>query len=127
MNETKARKPVPLYTSRGDCNAYLLYPLLYNLDGDWIGFVLSSKDVYSVYGDYVGYLSNDFRILRKRVIDQSKPKLVCPPKQPNIRMPALTPLAPLMCEVTYDMIDVLLEDPDLLPTLDAGEFKPDLE
>ncbi|MBT3240692.1 MAG: hypothetical protein HON98_06740 [Chloroflexi bacterium] len=127
MTTTKIRKPVPIYTTLGDCDAYMIYPMLYNLSGEWVGFILTSREVYSVYGDYVGYLSEDSRILRKRVYDFNKPKLVSPPTPPNVALPAFSPLAPLMAEIAYDTIDILLEDPERLPTIDAGEFRPDME
>jgi hypothetical protein len=30
---------IPIYTSKGDAEAFLLYPYLFNRSGDWIGFV----------------------------------------------------------------------------------------
>ena len=53
---------IPIYTSKGDAEAFLDYPYLYNRTGDWIGWVTSKRDVYSVLGHYVGYLTNDPRI-----------------------------------------------------------------
>jgi hypothetical protein len=37
------------------------------------------------------------------------------------------PLAPMMSELPYSMIDVLLEEPQRLHTLDRGELRQDLE
>ena len=61
-----AMKIVPLYTSNGDVAAYLSYPHIYNPLGEWIGFCTREREVYSVLGNYVGYLSDDQRILRQR-------------------------------------------------------------
>ena len=58
-------KMVPIYTSRGDTGAILVFPYIYNLSGDWIGWVGDDRIVFSVHGLYVGRLTNDPRILRK--------------------------------------------------------------
>ncbi len=41
--------------------------------------------------------------------------------------PANIPLAPLMSELTQSLIDVLLEEPERLHPLDAGELRQDLD
>ena len=41
---------IPLYTSKGDVEAFLDYPYLFNRSGEWIGWVLPDRDVYSVLG-----------------------------------------------------------------------------
>jgi len=124
---TTPRKPVPIYTTKGDASAFLVYPVVYNILGEWIGFVTPQREVYSVHGDYVGWLSNEPRILRKRTYNYDKPKLTPPPHPRKFRTPATTPLAPLMPELTYDTIDVLLDYPDLLPTIDLGELREDMD
>ena len=45
----------------------------------------------------------------------------------RLNVPALGPLAPMMAELTYDVVDILLDDPDKLPTLDSGEQKEDMD
>ena len=57
---------IPIYTSKGDAEAFLLYPYLFNRNGDWIGFVNQKREVYSVLGYFVGTLTNDPRIIGKR-------------------------------------------------------------
>ena len=90
----KKRRIFPIYTSRGDLGAYLMYPYLYNLQGEWIGWVTMNREVYSVLGTYIGWLSDDPRILRNRADDFSKPRMD-PPKPPQrIRVPATVPLPP---------------------------------
>ena len=118
---------IPVYSSKGDTEAYLVYPYLYNSRGEWIGFVTREREVYSVYGQYVGWLSDDPRVLRKRTYSYDKPKLIPPPRPERLHVPALGPLAPMMPELTYDVIDILLDDPARLPTLDQGEQKKDLD
>ncbi len=57
---------IPVYNSKGDAEAFLEYPYLFNRNGEWVGFVTQKREVYSVLGYYVGFLTNDPRILRKR-------------------------------------------------------------
>ena len=108
MDEKTRPILTPVYNSRGDTDAYLLFPYLYNRNGEWIGWVTPKKEVYSVLGYYVGYLSNDPRILRKRATSTLKPRLNPPQRPPRIRTPAIVALAPMMSELTQSVIDVLL-------------------
>lgn len=124
---TNPRKPVPIYTTVGDFEAFMVYPMVFNLLGEWIGFVTRERDVYSVHGEYVGWLSDDPRILRKRTYDYSKPKLTPPPPPSKVNPPANAPLPPMMPELGFDTIDILQVEPDRLHTLDTGEFKPDMD
>ena len=70
---------IPIYNTKGDADAFLLYPYLFNRTGDWVGFVTPSREVYSVLGEYVGTLTNDPRIVTKRAIDETKPRIAPPP------------------------------------------------
>jgi hypothetical protein len=42
-------------------------------------------------------------------------------------VPATIPLAPLMGELRFGIMDVLLEEPERLHTIDTGEFQKDLD
>jgi hypothetical protein len=123
----KGRPIIPIYTTRGDATAFLAYPYLFNSQGEWIGFVTPEREVYSVLGFYVGYLSSDPRVLRKRVLEITKPRLTPPTRPRNVYPPATFPLAPLMSELYQDTLDVLLEEPERLHTVDAGELREDLD
>ncbi len=125
--DSSARKLIPLYTSRGDAEAFLLYPHLFNRLGEWIGFVTPKREVYSVLGYYVGYLTDDRRILRKRATSTLKPRLQPPPSPGKVLPPATVPLPPLMRELTHSQVDVLLEEPERLHPLDSGELREDLD
>lgn len=117
---------IPLYTSRGDAEAFLRYPYLYNRLGEWIGWVTPERQVYSVLGVYVGELTNDRRIIRRRSADDLEiPRKTPPPPPPRLTVPANVPLAPLMGDLPYGVIDVLGEEPERLHTLDVGEEKED--
>ena len=126
-NIPMVNKLIPIYTTAGDLGAYLHYPYLYNPQGEWIGFVTPHREVYSVLGNYVGMLAKDARILRKRSYDFSKPRLEPLPPQRRITVPSTVPLAPLMAELPYTMIDVLEDEPERLSTVDFDELREDMD
>lgn len=126
MSTTTVRKPVPIFTSAGDFDAFLIYPFLYSRSGEWIGYVTPDKDVYSVLGEYVGFLSPDPRILRKRSLEL-KPTLTPPPTPRKVSTPSGMPLAPMMSDLAFDTIDVLQDEPERLHTLDVAGNKPDMD
>jgi hypothetical protein len=113
-----SKKPIPLYTTSGDTGGYLVFPYIYNDIGDWIGWVSGNSSVYSVYGRYVGWLSKDRRILRRRADDFQKPDVQPLPAPPRILPPATVPLPPLMAELKYETVDVLEDMPELMPRVD---------
>ena len=122
------RQLIPIYTSRGDMEAYLAYPYIYNKQGEWIGWVSSDRNIYSVHGHYVGWLADGPRILRKLAEGYSHQKIVIQaPTDMKITPPAHMPLASLMPELVFGTIDVLLEQPDLLPSVDFGELREDMD
>lgn len=125
--DSSARKLIPIYTSRGDAEAFLLYPHLFNRLGEWIGFVTPKREVYSVLGYYVGYLTDDRRILRKRATSTLKPRLQPPPSPGKVLPPATVPLPPMMRELTHSQVDVLLDEPERLHPIDSGEFREDMD
>ena len=118
---------IPIYTTKGDADAFLQYPYLFNRSGEWIGFVTPKRDVYSVLGEYVGTLTNDPRIVRKRAASTLMPRLDLPPQPAKIRPPANIPLAPMMPELSHSLIDVLIEMPERLHTTDSGDSREDLD
>ncbi len=120
-------KLIPLYTTRGDAEAFLLYPYLFNRNGEWVGFVTSKREVYSVLGEYVGMLTDERRIVRKRATSTLLPRLTPPPHPKKVYPPATIPLPPMMSELPHSLIDVLLETPERLHTVDTGETREDLD
>ncbi len=121
------RRLIPIYSSRGEAEAFLVFPYLFNRSGEWIGWVTPKREVYSVLGHYVGTLTDDARIVRTRADDELKPHLQPPPAPGKIVTPATIPLAPLMKDLTFAFVDVLLEEPERLHTLDSGELRQDLD
>jgi hypothetical protein len=121
------RTLIPIYTSRGDLGAYLSYPYLFNCQGEWIGWVNAKREVFSVAGVYVGWLAEEGRILRRESEGYDRPRAVPPTAPARISVPSNLRLAPMMPELTYGIIDLLDERPDLLPPLDLGVYEKDLE
>jgi hypothetical protein len=118
---------IPIYSSRGETEAFLVFPYLYNRSGEWIGWVNAQREVYSVMGYYVGFLTNDPRIVRKRSEDGLRPRVKCPPPPRKLITPATTPLAPLMADLPHSLIDVLVDEPERLHTVDSGELREDMD
>jgi hypothetical protein len=117
----------PIYTTHGEHIAYFESGYIFNIGGEWIGFVNTQNGhVFSVLGEYVGYVNKDGRILRKRSLDDvprhATPK---PPRRPTL--PSSVPLAPLLSDLSFDTIDVFEEMPDRLHTMDSGELKDDMD
>lgn len=118
---------IPIYTSRGDAEAFLCYPFIHNRNGEWVGWVTSDRQVYSILGIYVGELTAEPRILRKSITATLKPRKIPPSRPPKLDLPATVPLAPLMADLRFGVTDVLMEQPDRLHTEDAGEFRKDID
>jgi len=124
--EVKTRS-IPIYTSRGDWLALMVFPYLYSPVGEWVGFLTPGRQVYDVDGLYVGWLTDEPRILRKRTYDQTPPPAAPPPPPARIRPPATVPLPRMMAELPFEIIDVLQEEPERLHTTDTGDLKQDME
>ena len=118
---------IPIYTTQGDAEAFLQYPYLFNRSGEWVGFVTSKREVYSVIGEFVGILTNDPRIVHKRGSSELHPRIQPPIAPKKINIPANIPLAPMMPELNHSMIDVLTDMPERLHTTDAGESRQDMD
>ena len=118
---------IPIYSSRGEVEAFLVFPYLFNRNGEWIGCVTAERDVYSVLGHFVGTLTRDPRIVRKRSDDALKPSLRVTPPPGRLSIPAHLPLAPLMSDLPHSLVDVLVEEPERLHTVDSGELREDLD
>jgi len=118
---------IPIFTTRGEHAAFYSNGFLFNLGGEWIGFVDTRNGyVYSVTGEYVGYFAKDGRILRKRAMEEV-PKRTPPAAPKRLTLPTSVPLAPMMGDLSFDTIDVLEEMPERLHTIDSGELKEDMD
>lgn len=121
------RKLIPIYTSHGALGAYLVYPYLYNPEGEWIGWVNAQREVYSVHGQMAGTLTQEPRILRQREWAYGKARQQPPPAPARIRPPALAPLAPQLSELANHLIDVLENSSQYLPPVDFGDLRQDMD
>ena len=117
---------IPIYTSRGDADAFLLYPYLFNHQGEWIGWVTPRREVYSVLGCYIGSLTDDPRIVRKHTED-ARPRLEPPTPPARLRVPSSVPLPKMMSNLPHEAIDVLEDEPERLHTLDSGDMRKDMD
>jgi hypothetical protein len=124
---SQQQRIIPIYSSKGEVDAILIFPYLFNRSGEWIGWVTPKREVYSVMGHYVGILTNDPRIVRNRSGDDLRPRIKPPSHPGRIIIPATLPLAPLMKELTHSLVDVLSEEPERLHTVDSGELREDLD
>jgi len=118
---------IPIYTTRGDVGGFLRYPYIFNRQGEWIGWVTPEREVFSVHGHYVGWLSDEPRILRKPLEGYRKDRLVVPTEPAPLVPPANPPLAPMLAELPIGIVDVFDEAPDLLPSLDHGDLRDDMD
>ncbi len=122
------KRYVPIYSTRGDLEAFMAYPHIYSRQGDWIGLVTAERDVYSVHGQYVGWLADGPRILRKLSDDDIRPVIaVLRPEAIKVVTPAQVPLAPMMRELSFGTADVLMDYPELLPPVDFGDMLKDMD
>jgi hypothetical protein len=120
-------KSIPIYTSVGDWAALMVFPYLYNPTGEWVGWITPEREVFDVDGLYVGWLTGDPRILRKRTYDTLMPRRTPPTSPERVRPPATVPLPPMMAELPFEYVDVLMEESERLHTTDSGELKEDVD
>ena len=118
---------VVIYTTRGDAGAFLVYPYIYNRQGEYIGWVNARRQVYSVHGHYVGWVSDEPRILRKSSSTYLKPLEAAPPQPGPLNPPASVPLPPMMPELAFGICDVLEDFPEYLPAVDFGDLRQDMD
>lgn len=119
---------VPIYTTAGDVAAFLAYPYIFSAEGEWIGWISPDRFIYSTHGHYVGWLADGPRILRKLADGYTRPMVdIIPPFTLKINPPACSPLPPMMTELTFGEMDVLLDRPDLMPPVDFGELREDMD
>ena len=121
----KPVRPTFIFDTRGDWHATKFGDALYSTRGEYIGFV-EGQDVYKRDDEWIGRLSRDGRILRKRT-ERRRPFLAnLPPVPPKpARLPARAPLPPMMAELDYSTIDVLDEEPEIFRRI--SDLRPDMD
>ncbi len=109
-------QPFFIFDTRGEWHATLLENCLWDARGDYVGFVRPPRyDVYSIDGRWIGNLTPDGRIIRKRMLDKQptlKIRKLTPARPRNL--PPRAPLPPLTADLGYHYVDVLEWDPDAL-------------
>jgi hypothetical protein len=114
----------PIYRTDGAWVAVYEEGHIFTIDGEWVGFVVG-RQVFDPAGEYVGFMSDDRRLLRKRVLSDPPPRRDPPPRPPRPKIPATMPLAPLLREIPYHIIDVFEEYAEELMYI--SETRPDME
>jgi hypothetical protein len=113
--------PRPIYRTDGEWVAIVYQSNLFDTTGEWIGW-LDGIQVYSLDGDYVGYISPDGRLLRERVLPYRKHRR--PHERPSrFTLPTMIPLPPMFPELSYSVIDVFEEEPEIFERV--SELRPD--
>jgi len=127
MNSKKqSRGPRPQYIwdTYGDWHATLVEGHLWDLTGNWIGWVENGTDVYKADGEWIGALTRDFRIVQKRSARRRPLHEHIPAKPPRPELPARATLPPSFVELAYSEVDVLIEDPAIFRKL--SDFRKDM-
>jgi hypothetical protein len=118
-------QPKLIYRTDGEWVAILSDGHLFDTLGEWIGWLIGN-DVYALDGAYVGYISEDGRLLRPRVMPD-RPRRRPPARRPRFQAPASVPLPPMFRELSYDTLDVFQSAPNVFGVIsdvhpDAGEI-----
>jgi len=118
-------KPFFIYDTVGDWQATRIGNFIFNPRGEYIGFV-EGKEVYKRDGEWIGRLSRDGRILRKRSEHRHDFHPSPPPAPPRPgKLPPRAPLPPMMAELDFSTIDVLEEEPDVFKRI--SDLRPDMD
>jgi len=113
-----------IWNTYGDWLASEYQGYIWDLRGDWIGWVDENRDVYKLDGEWLGVLSKDGRVIRKRT-DKRRDLAKVPPRPERPELPVRAPLPPPFSELTFSQIDVLEEDPQAFKRL--SDLRPDME
>lgn len=114
---------IPIYRSDGEWVAVYDKGHLFSVEREWLGFVIG-REVFDPSGDYLGFLSDDHRLLRKRTLRELAHHPP-PPRPPRPILPANMPLAPLLRALPYQIIDVFEEYPERF--IFISETRPDMD
>jgi hypothetical protein len=118
-------KPVFIFDTHGDWQATKFGNFLWNTRGEYIAY-LEGEDVFKRDGEWIGRLSKDGRILRKRSEMRRELRTDIPKEPPRPeRLPPRAPLPPMMAELNYSIIDVLEEDPEIFKRI--SDLRPDMD
>jgi hypothetical protein len=120
--------PFFIFDTRGEWHATLIAGCLWDCRGDYVGFVRGENhDVYTAFGEWIGNLTKDGRIIRRRVLNERQTLFKDRPQRPQKpkNLPPRAPLPPLTGDLDYHYIDVLDWDPEVFKSV--PDMKSDLE
>lgn len=115
---------IPIYRSDGEWVAVFARGHLFNVEGEWLGFVVG-RELFDSEGEYVGFLSDDQRLLKKRSSKPHPIRYKPIPRPPTPQLPGHVPLAPLLRELPYQIIDLFEEFPEKFSYI--SETRADME
>ncbi len=99
-----------IYNSEGECIAFKVDKNIFLIDTlDWFGWVDEKGEVYSPTGEYIGFVSEDDRILCE-VPKPLRPLRNAPPLPPLPSLPPLPPLRPPYPPLPPNLIDVFSDE-----------------
>ncbi len=118
-------KPVFIFDTYGDWQATKFGDFLFSTRGEYLAY-LEDGEVYKRDGEWLGRLSKDGRILRKRTERRRTlhPNPPSAPPKPD-KLPPRAPLPPMMAELDFSTIDVLEEEPDIFKRV--SDLRPDMD
>lgn len=114
-----------IWNTYGDWIATLVDGHIWDLTQTWVGWVEPNGDVYKADGEWVGVLSRDSRILRKRTAARRELRDNIPPRPEKPDLPGRAPLPPSFAELSFSEIDVMEEDPDTFKRV--SDRRPDMD
>jgi hypothetical protein len=117
-------EPLFIYSTAGDLEATRFGDYIFDLRGEWVAWT-DGSEVFTCDGEYVGFLSRDHRILRKRVKPSLPLRDDIPPYPGKPDLPARAPLPPMFAELSYSEVDMFEWDPDVFRR--TSDLRPDLD
>jgi len=120
----KKERPHFVWNTYGDWIATLVDDHMWDQRGLRIAWV-DGEDVFRSDGEWLGRLSRDSRIIRKRTEIRHALRDDIPPPPPKPDLPARATLPPAFAELPFSEIDVVEEDPSIFKKL--SDLKPDMD
>ena len=115
---------IPIYRSDGEWVAVFDKGHVFNVEGEWLGFVVG-RELFDPQGRYLGFLSDDQRLLCKRAGTSTLARYKPLERPPVPTIPAHAPLAPLLRELPYQIVDLFEEFPERFSYI--SETRADME
>ena len=118
-------RPQFIRNTYGDWVATLIDRFIWDLRRTCVAWVDDDNEVWKIDGEWIGTLSRDMRIIRRRSERHRPFRHDLPSIPPAPDLPARAPLPPTFRELTFSEIDVLEEHPDIFKRI--SDIRPDME